>query len=105
MEYNESDDVLNSLSLKLADPKYCDIEVTFKKKRKKFFVNSTLLAARSEVFEKMFFDSSMKEQQTKTWEIDEDIDFDHFQQFIDFIYTGKIKINAKVIHIFFLSFF
>ncbi len=42
-----------------------DVKVFVGKERKVFFVSSSILASRSQIFRKMFFGSGMKEQQKK----------------------------------------
>src|SRR5690606_25556079 len=72
-----------------------DLKLLIGKGKKEFYASSFLLATRSELFEKMFFKSGMKEQESKVWEIVE-ANPETFPYFLDYLYTRKVEITAKV---------
>jgi speckle-type POZ protein len=64
-------------------------DVKFNIRRREFPAHKSILAARSEVFTAMF-EHPMREQSTNQIEI-EDIEPEVFQEFLRFIYTGRIS--------------
>ena len=89
MEHNESNEVISCLFNQINKDIISDVEVELfneGKRKRTFFVSSFLLASRSELFLKMFFTSSMKEQQTKKWEIKDNI---NSEIFLDFLHPQK----------------
>ena len=75
--------------------KVSDLKIFVGEERKVFFASCVILASRSDFFKKMFYgEHQMKEKQNKEWIIKEN--FEYFQDFLTFLYTGKVIITPKV---------
>lgn len=77
----------------LADKDFSDVTIIIDEK--KFNAHKCILASRSPVFEAMF-KHNMKERNQNVVHID-DMEFEVFQEFIRFIYSGKINEIEKVV--------
>lgn len=100
MKISHSEEIIEALKTKVNESTFCDVQIIVGKARKVFGANSFLLALRSEVFEKMFFSSGMKEQQTKKWELP-DVNEVTFIHFLNYLYTATIELNGEVTFILF----
>ena len=96
-EVSHSEELLLQLKRKVNEGQsgVNDLKILVGKEKKVFYASTFLLATRSELFEKMFFKSGMKEQQTKVWELPE-AKPETFLYFLEYLSTGKVLITAKV---------
>lgn len=96
LEVSEVEDLSLNFKSKMFDSALNDLEIIVGKENFRVFrACSYILAARCEIFENMFFRSGLKEQMTKKWELPE-ANPNTFSYFLEYLYTGKVKINSTV---------
>ena len=90
---NDATNCLNGLSTQLEElfDSMTLSDVNFKVRGREFPAHKLILSARSEVFAAMF-QHPMEENSTNKIKID-DIDPDVFQEFLRFIYTGRVQVD------------
>ncbi len=95
MLHSEVEELVSGLENFINNEKISDVKIYVGKERKVFFAHCLILASRSEIFKNMFLgEHEMKEKQNGEWIIKEE--FQYFQDFLSFLYTGKVIITPKV---------
>lgn len=95
MLHSEVEELCSGLESFVNDEKVSDVKIYVGEERKIFFASRVILASRSDYWKKMFYgEHQMKEKQSGEWIIKEK--FEYFQDFLSFLYTGKVIITPKV---------